>query len=59
MSTLLSLPSNGSSKFIPLFVARKRLRKHLTAALYTRYNRGIVGRVIVYAVRSVSKKLGD
>jgi hypothetical protein len=41
-------------------VARQQLRKNVTAVTNTPLkNRRIVGRVIFYAVRSVSKKVGD
>jgi hypothetical protein len=40
----------------PLIVARQVLGKHVPAARNTRNSRIIVGRVVVYAVRVVSKK---
>jgi hypothetical protein len=40
----------------PLIVARQQLPVHVSAATNIRKNRGIVGRVVFYAVRVVSKK---
>jgi hypothetical protein len=54
--SLLSLLGKGSVKYIPLIVARQRLGEHVPAATNTRNNRRIVGRVIFYAVRVLSKK---
>jgi hypothetical protein len=50
--TLLLLQSYGSVKCIPDFGARERLGKHVPAAMNTRKNRRIVGRVIF--MRSIS-----
>jgi hypothetical protein len=41
---------------IPLIFARQRLGKHVPVAINTRKNRRIVGRVVFYAVRVVSKE---
>jgi hypothetical protein len=41
---------------IPPIVARQRLGKHVPAATNTRNSRRIDGRVIVYAVRVLSKE---
>jgi hypothetical protein len=53
--SLLSLQGNIPLKFIPPFGARQRLGKHFPAATNTR-NRRIVGRVIFYSVRVISKE---
>jgi hypothetical protein len=50
-----SLLGNGSVKCIPSFGAGQRLGKHFPAATNTHYN-GIVGRVIFYAIRVLSKE---
>jgi hypothetical protein len=52
----LSLQGNGSVNCIPPFGARQRLGQHVPAATNTRYNIRIVGRVIFYAVRVLSKE---
>jgi hypothetical protein len=54
--SLLSLLGKGSVKYIPHFIARQRLGKHVPAATNTRNNRRIVGRVIFYAVCVLSKE---
>jgi hypothetical protein len=54
--SLLSLLGNGSIKCIPPNVARQRLGNHVTAATNTCNNRQIVGRIIFYAVRVISKE---
>jgi hypothetical protein len=54
--SLLRLQGNGSVKFIPLFGARQRLSKHVPSAMNTCNNRRIVGRVIFYTVRALSKE---
>jgi hypothetical protein len=53
---LLLLQGNGSVKCIPPFGARQRLGKHIPAEMNKRNTRGIVGRVIFYAVRFLSKE---
>jgi hypothetical protein len=53
---LLSLQGSGSVKCIPPFGPRQRLGKHVPAATNTRNNRRNVGRVILYAVRVLSKE---
>jgi hypothetical protein len=47
--------SKGSVKCIPVLL----LCKHVLAAANTNNNRRIVGRFMFYAVRVVSKKVGD
>jgi hypothetical protein len=42
----------------PPIVARQRLGKNVTAATNTRNNRRIVGRVVFYVARVVSRKVG-
>jgi hypothetical protein len=54
--SLLSLPGNDSFKCIHPFGARQQLGKHIPAATNTRYNRRIVGRVVFYPVRILSKE---
>jgi hypothetical protein len=54
--SLLLLQGSGSVKCIPPYDARKRLGKHVPAATNTRNNRRIVGCVISYAVRVLSKE---
>jgi hypothetical protein len=54
--SLLSLQCNGSVKCIPLFGARRRLGKHVPAAMNARNNRRINGRVIFYAIRVLWKE---
>jgi hypothetical protein len=41
---------------IPLIIPRQQLGKHVPPAKKSHKNRGIVGRVVFYAVRVVSKK---
>jgi hypothetical protein len=40
---------------IPLIVATQRLGKHILAATYTRNNKRIFGRVVLYAVLVLSE----
>jgi hypothetical protein len=54
--SILLLQSNGSVKCIPPFGARQRLGKHVSAATNTPNNRRIVGLIIFYAVRVLSKE---
>jgi hypothetical protein len=54
--SLLSLLGKGFVKCIPPLVFRQQLGKHVPAAMNTRSNRGIVGRIIFFAVRSSSKE---
>jgi hypothetical protein len=52
-----SLPSVCVSVCVfPLIVARQRLCKHVPATTNTRNNRRIIGRVVFYAIRVVSKE---
>jgi hypothetical protein len=44
---------------IPHIVAAQRLDKNVTAATNTRSNRRIVGHVVLYAIRVVSRIVGD
>jgi hypothetical protein len=55
----ISLLGNGSVKLTPSFTARQRLDKYLPAAVNPRKYRRIVGRVVFYAVRVVSSKVGE
>jgi hypothetical protein len=41
---------------IPPIVARQRISKHIPATMNTRNNRRIIGRVVFYTVRVVSKE---
>jgi hypothetical protein len=54
--SLLSLQGNSFVKFIPQFGAGQRFGKHVPAATNTRCNRRIVGRVILCAIRALSKE---
>jgi hypothetical protein len=54
--SLLLLLGKGSVKCIHNFSARQRLGKHVPAATNARDNKRIVGRVIFYVVRVVSKE---
>jgi hypothetical protein len=54
--SILSLQGNGLIKFIPPFSTTQRLGKHFPVATNTRCYMRIVGRVIFYAVRVLSKK---
>jgi hypothetical protein len=51
------LLGNGSVKCIPLFIARQRLGKHITAATNTRNIRRIVGRVCLWVSLCISLSL--
>jgi hypothetical protein len=55
--SLLSLQGNGSIKHILPFGARQWFGKHIPVAKNTRYNRRIIGSVIFYAVRVLSKEI--
>jgi hypothetical protein len=54
--SLLSLQGNGTVNCIPLIAARQRLSKHIPAARNTCNSTRNVGRVILYAVRILSKE---
>jgi hypothetical protein len=55
--SLLSLKAKGSVHYIPPFSARQRLGKPVPAAMNTRYNKRIVGHVILYAAVSYQRKV--
>jgi hypothetical protein len=53
----LSLLGKASVKYIPPFIARQRLGKHVPTATNTRKNRGIAGRVSLWVCLCISLSL--
>jgi hypothetical protein len=51
-----SLPSVCVSMCVPVLVSRQRLGKHVPAVKNIRNNKGIVGRVVFYLVRVLSRE---